>query len=247
MTYRRGTRVGLRQLPGFDESLKLLVEREQYALADIGMMFGVSRERIRQIEARVGAKRIDTHNRGLYCVRVWDDAQHRFVPVQKRVLRRTLAEQKRRSKAEVRRFVREGYRKHVEAALRALADMAPDRRVSLTDLGVALGVKMTGRTDTDSGNSMSSIHSAWGGRRFYPTMAEANHALWETCGALPALKGGSAPKFQRSQHFKLAQARRKAIRTLTRHGVPNPLIAWALCMNKCSARKLKYKLAKRLK
>ncbi len=50
----RGDRPTPPELPGFADSLRLLVERERYSLTDIGLMFGVSRERARQWVAREG-------------------------------------------------------------------------------------------------------------------------------------------------------------------------------------------------
>ncbi len=75
--------IGIAQLPGFSESLKLLVEREQYSLTDIAMMFGVTRERVRQLVEREGLATVP-HTRGLNAVRVWDDTTNRFYP-QRRV------------------------------------------------------------------------------------------------------------------------------------------------------------------
>lgn len=71
---------GVASLPGFAESLRLLVESERYSLSDIGMMFGVSRERVRQLCERLG---IDTPKNvavGLFQYREWNDSLHRFVP-----------------------------------------------------------------------------------------------------------------------------------------------------------------------
>lgn len=72
---------GLAFLPGFVESLRLLVERERYSMTDIALMFGVSRERIRQLFDRYELEYPEGTSRGLNAVRVWDDASHRFRPV----------------------------------------------------------------------------------------------------------------------------------------------------------------------
>lgn len=72
---------GVATLPGFAESLALLVERERYSLTDIGLMFGVSRERMRQLVKRAGLTYPADTPRGLHGVRVWDDATHCFAPV----------------------------------------------------------------------------------------------------------------------------------------------------------------------
>jgi hypothetical protein len=74
------------ELPGFDASLRLLVQRERYSLTDIGLMFGVSRERARQWCKARGIRYPEATVRGLHAIRVWDDAANRFVPVGRGVL-----------------------------------------------------------------------------------------------------------------------------------------------------------------
>lgn len=75
--------------PDFVPSLRLLVERERYSLADIGLMFGVSRERVRQWCQRYQIEHPDPRGRrGLNCLRVWDDAHDRFVPVARGLIAR---------------------------------------------------------------------------------------------------------------------------------------------------------------
>lgn len=75
---------GIAALPGFAESLRLLITEQGYALTDVALMFGVSRERVRQLCDRLAIPR--RHGQGssaglvAHC-RVWDDATHRFVPV----------------------------------------------------------------------------------------------------------------------------------------------------------------------
>lgn len=113
----------------FLPSLRLLVCRERYSLTDIGMMFGVSRERVRQWlrqhhiehpDARDGKLRGVT---GLHCVRVWDDALHRFVPVQKRALNAVRADLGRRKRV-LRRAERRAHM--VACALRLKAELGRD-------------------------------------------------------------------------------------------------------------------------
>lgn len=70
---------GIATLPGFEASLRLLIEREQYSLTDIAAMYGVSRERIRQLCARFAIASPSLP--GLHAMRVWDDQHHRFIPV----------------------------------------------------------------------------------------------------------------------------------------------------------------------
>ena len=75
-----GSNYGIAQLPGFVESVRLLVAREQYCATDVALMFGVSRERIRQLIAK---HHIPIHHypKGLKATRLWDDHNHRFYPV----------------------------------------------------------------------------------------------------------------------------------------------------------------------
>lgn len=87
--------------PDFLPSLRLLICREQYSLTDVGLMFGVSRERVRQWCRRHGIEHPETNGtrRGLYAVRIWDDTTHTFRPIQKRLVvaaaRRRAADQRR--------------------------------------------------------------------------------------------------------------------------------------------------------
>lgn len=78
---RLGSRTGITDLPGFAESLRLLVEEERYTLTDVAMMFDVSRERIRQLAERFAINVQWGEGRGLYATRLWDDEKHRFRPV----------------------------------------------------------------------------------------------------------------------------------------------------------------------
>jgi hypothetical protein len=71
----------------FADSVRLLIEREEYSQTDIGMMFGVSRERVRQWCKVLGIK-LKTKGRGLKSVRVWDDFQNCFKPFPKRVVKK---------------------------------------------------------------------------------------------------------------------------------------------------------------
>ena len=76
---------GIAGLPGFAESLRLLLIEEEYALEDVGQMFGVSRERIRQLADHLGYVRQGA-KRGVRAVRIWQDDEHRFRPVHKGIL-----------------------------------------------------------------------------------------------------------------------------------------------------------------
>jgi hypothetical protein len=77
-TVRRRQGIQWGQHPDLRASLMELLDRQQYTLADVGVMFGLSRERIRQYAVRYG---IATHFGGLNAVRVWDDTLHQFRPV----------------------------------------------------------------------------------------------------------------------------------------------------------------------
>jgi hypothetical protein len=93
--------------PDFVPSLRLLVERERYSLLDIGLMFGVSRERARQWCVRYGIVHPDSgHARGFFARRIWNDALNRFEPFPTSLLRRDrIAEQRReRNAARARRL-----------------------------------------------------------------------------------------------------------------------------------------------
>lgn len=71
--------------PEFLPSLRLLVCRERYSLTDIGLMFGVSRERVRQWCVKYRIEHPDSgqgnSSRGLHAIRLWNDAKHCFEPV----------------------------------------------------------------------------------------------------------------------------------------------------------------------
>lgn len=118
---------GLCALPGFKESLDLLLNTERYALDDVGQMFGVTRERIRQIAVREGVARKligDSGKResaGMMDLRMWDDTLNRFVPVR----RKALVEKRKASLRDIKRHVRDGYRAHVDTVLSGLPRHRP--------------------------------------------------------------------------------------------------------------------------
>lgn len=84
---RKAGRFGVAQLPGFEDSLRLLVTRERYSFEDIGFMFGVTRERVRQLCLRYGIEHPDTA-RGLLCVREWCDETNTFRPTNRSAITR---------------------------------------------------------------------------------------------------------------------------------------------------------------
>ena len=129
---------GCAQLPGFRESLRLLLEREQYAPIDIAPMFGVSRERIRQLCERFGLRSVEAKRRGLMALRVWDDAANQFRPVSRGDLRaenHRRAVQIRRAAVDGRIAARQAQIVVVAHALRAQRGRAP----SLRDVWIAIG------------------------------------------------------------------------------------------------------------
>jgi hypothetical protein len=63
-------------IPGFTESLRILLVEERYTLTDVAYMFGVSRERVRQWAKRLGLAHGHHARR-----RVWVEAEQRFRPV----------------------------------------------------------------------------------------------------------------------------------------------------------------------
>jgi hypothetical protein len=71
------------------ESLRLLLHREQYSYTDVAMMFGVSRERVRQWTNALGIMYVAEvrWQHGLSATRLWDDERNCFVPVPNKVLR----------------------------------------------------------------------------------------------------------------------------------------------------------------
>lgn len=124
---------GIAQLDGFDESLRLLVEREEYSATDIALMFCVSRERIRQLSYARGITFDKSRTNGLNAVRVWNDERHCFEPVRKGVLKQMEYFSEVAERERVREYVRAGYRAHIVAALTALASEANGLPVSRAD------------------------------------------------------------------------------------------------------------------
>lgn len=82
-------------VPGFLMSVQLLFD-QGYCLTDVGLMFGLSRERIRQITARHGLTRFVTATPP----RIWSWEQRMFVPIAstKGRYRRTLAARARQTR-----------------------------------------------------------------------------------------------------------------------------------------------------
>jgi len=151
---RRGQR-GIADLPGFRESLELLLLEERYAETDVAMMFGVSRERIRQLVRQLQIQKAPRRG-GLNDVRVWDDVANRFRPIGRKVVR----QQRERAQGVVYREQltreREQRRARMVAITRALA-AALGRDPSHREIASAL----SGRLASQSGSGPT-IAAHWG-------------------------------------------------------------------------------------
>ncbi len=161
---------GITSLPGFVESLRVLVAREEYSLTDIAPMFGVSRERIRQI---VGREQIPVHeySKGSHARRVWDDVAHRFRPVSKRATAEAAERTRVESRAAIVERVRNAYRLHIETAVAALAAREAGRLTRVSDVYEAIW----GRSTTVTGASpalIGALHLRSANRPTAPTLRE---------------------------------------------------------------------------
>lgn len=125
-------------LPGFDASLRLLVECERYSMTDIALMFGVSGERVRQWCEKRGISHPDGRKIGLHCVRVWDDSANRFSPVSRGKLTR-LRKVSNGAKRRAAQAMRRAERRTMVVA--ALVDLRAElgREPSWTELASRLG------------------------------------------------------------------------------------------------------------
>src|SRR5690348_2321471 len=63
---------------GLVPSLKMLIEEQEYSISDVGLMFGVSRERVRQWCVRFGIQQRG-RNRGKN-TRQWNEDKMQFEP-----------------------------------------------------------------------------------------------------------------------------------------------------------------------
>jgi hypothetical protein len=76
--YRHEHNIVWHRHPEFEDSLRELVGRQNYTLDDAGMMFGLTRERIRQLCWKYN---IATHRAsGVHNIRIWNDVTHEFEP-----------------------------------------------------------------------------------------------------------------------------------------------------------------------
>lgn len=76
---RQTGRHSVSDIPGFRSSLVSLLE-QGYCCTEMSIMFGVTRERMRQWQKRLGIRELQVSKRGP-TRRVWDDATGRFRPI----------------------------------------------------------------------------------------------------------------------------------------------------------------------
>ena len=147
-------------VPGFEESLRLLVYAERYATEDIGMMFGVSRQRVDQwLEARGIVHPDPPYQRGSLMVRVWDDVACRFRPVRRRLVeaeRRVRDRVEREAAREARRRVARSRMVVVAVRLRVELQREPTNR--------ELYEAITGRVPAVNGAALM-LACLWDARR----------------------------------------------------------------------------------
>lgn len=72
-----GINTSVSDIPGFVEAVRLAVQ-DGFSLTDVGVMFGVSRERVRQWCKQYDIEQGDHHSSQY---RIWSDDESRFVPV----------------------------------------------------------------------------------------------------------------------------------------------------------------------
>lgn len=189
---------GLAADPAFVPSLRLLVERERYSLEDISMMFGVSRERIRQLCKQHQVVHPDSaRRRGLTMVRVWVDALNRFMPMPKESVVR--AQRQRASLVRLSAHTKAvaDRRAHIVEQVRSLAaELGRDPTVG------EIATKLSGRPMA-GGRAPMYIIAKWGApgsttkERYRRVMAE----LREAAGIQARPRGfhGAVNRPQRSQ------------------------------------------------
>lgn len=111
---------GIADLPGFDDSLRLLLSHERYSTTDVALMFNVSRERMRQLCEARGIEQPMLHRSGLKAVRVWDDSVNRFRPIPKGLLKAERAQKQRERRLRERISRRSAKQREIITTVRAL-------------------------------------------------------------------------------------------------------------------------------
>lgn len=197
---------GIVGLPGFVESLRLLVQREQYSLTDIGLMFGVTRERARQLVTANAIEYPAGTIRGLMARRVWDDEAGRFRPVGRGDLRR------------------QAHRKRVAHNRRARAVQVAERRTRIMAASAELWTKL-GRMPTDAeicvaigveygASPTMTLLSRWG--------MESHSDPARTKITLAAMRKATGRPVERAGHYLSGKRRGPAKATQCRRGHPYP-------------------------
>lgn len=164
--------------PEFVPSLRLLIERERYSLTDVGMMFGVSRERARQWCKQYGITPLDSRTAvGLMgVVRIWDDEANRFVPVRKQVAREYKRTLRRQEQLDVRAAKRQAIVERVITLRRTLG-----RDPTVQEIAEIVAGRMS-----CSGECGACLRGAWGGNMSY---AAAVSAIRKAAGIQPRPRG----------------------------------------------------------
>lgn len=152
-----------------NRSLQSLAE-QGYALEDIGLMFGVTRERVRQWMVRAGVTQRTVSrgtSRGTGHRRVWDDLHNQFVPAQSLEKTRRERAYRRQQRQAQRRQALERRRQTMVECLKSLA--ADLRRTpTLAEFTLRYG----GRGGTQAGQYISS----WWGMAYPIARGRARHA-----------------------------------------------------------------------
>jgi hypothetical protein len=113
--FKGGDRRPVASLPGFEESLRILLVEERYTASDVALMFGVTRERVRQWAKRLGIAL------GYGPVkRIWVDEENRFRPVPSHVRDQILAGYRRENRTSERRATIAARQAHIRAACNSL-------------------------------------------------------------------------------------------------------------------------------
>ena len=164
-------------------SIRHLLEVEQYAVTDVALMFGVSRQRIDQYAEKYGMRPPRRMNGGCFGYRVWNDERNCFEPV-----RRLLIERRQRAaewqKQRALRPTRSARREEVVAAIRELAGEL-GRAPSLSEVKA----RVTGRSRLSTG--------AWLGRVWFDDIrripnygSRATAEAYAAAGVSPPRRGG---------------------------------------------------------
>ena len=163
---------GVSAHPDFPESLRLLSQYEQYSDTDIGLMFGISRERIRQLRGRYGM--LVVKSGGLNSMRIWDDDARAFRPVARSVLREQQRRQRAAERAKRRAEQLARRRAHVVGTIHSLRATL-GRTPSLAEIADALRL-----------HNVPAILHYWGGGSRAGVLA----AIWTAAGMRPRATRG---------------------------------------------------------